>query len=243
MPSNPIDQRIAADNAALRAHDRRATQAEPQRPPLPDRATIGERLHAHGQDPGAEVRKRMADDLHAVTASVDKLRRNPTLNAAQVELAVAEAVRGRVERLRAECEDESKRIDAAEREVEQAIDDAFTPSRPEWHGLATEFRAVLSDMDPDKRFDFIKRMDGTRHAALLRFAIASVPPELSGAPLSLHKQMVDTTIAIKDPTLLTRPKELRTQRAALARAVEGIERTAAELADFDKADAIKELTK
>ena len=38
MPSNPIDQRIAADNVALRAYDRRATQAEPQRPPLPDRA-------------------------------------------------------------------------------------------------------------------------------------------------------------------------------------------------------------
>jgi len=239
MPNNPRDQRIAAENAALRTLDRRNAAVSPPPPPLPDRATIGERCAAHV----GPFNKKVADDLHAVTASIDKLRRNPTLNAAQVELAVADTVKGRVDRLKAECEDEAARIDAAEREVERGIDEALSPARPEWYALGAEYRAALLDMTPDERWDFVERMDTTRYADLLRFAIASVPPELSGVSLTQHKQTVDLLLAIKDPTLLSRPADLRKRRAALEKMMDGIERTAAELADFEKADAIRELTK
>lgn len=240
--TNPTDTRIATENAALRALDRRTAQQQPQRAPLSDRATIGARLHAHGEDSGAEVRVKWADDLHAVTASIDKLRKNPTLNAAQVELAVADTVRGRVDRLLAECEDEAKRIDAAEHEVEQGIDSALSPARPEWYRQAEEYRAAMLDMGEEQRWDFVERLEGTRYAALLRYAIASVPPELSGVSPSLHRDAVDMLIAIKDPDLLTRPADLRKRRAALAVAIEGIRTTAADLADFEKADAIKALS-
>lgn len=240
---SPVDARTAEGNRALAALDRRNAAAAPKRPPLPDRATLGERLAAHGDDSGAAFRKKAADDLHAVTASIDKLRRNPTLNAAQVELAVADAVRGRTDRLLAECEEQVKLIDAAELEVERGIDAALSAPRPEWNRLAEEYRAAMLDMTEEQRADFLQRIEGTRYAPLLRFAIASVPPELSGASFAVHKQITDTLIAVKDPDLLTRPADLRKRRAALAQTIEGIQTTAAELADFDKADAIKELTR
>lgn len=241
--NNPLDTRIAADNAALRALDKRTAQRQPQRAPLPDRATIGERLHAHGKDSGVEFRTKLADDFHTVTTTVDKLRRNPTRNAAQIELDVADTVRGRVDRLKAECDDEGKRIDDAESELERTIDDVFRAPRSDWSPLGAELRATLLDMNDEQRLDFIERLQSTRHGALLRFAIASVPPELSGVSLSTHKQMEETMLVIRDPDLLTRPADLRKRRAALKVTVEGIDRTAAELADFDAADAIKELTK
>jgi hypothetical protein len=243
MSNSPIDRRIAEGNRALAALDRRNAALSPSPPPLPDRATLGERLAAHGSDSGVEFRVKVADDLHAVTASIDKLRRNPTLNAAQQELAVADAVKGRVDRLRAEGDDEAKRIDAAEHEVEQGIEDALSAQRPEWHQLAAEYRAAMLDMTDAQRFDFVERHKTGRVAPLLRFAIASVPPELSGVSLTQHKQTVDMLLAIKNPTLLSRPADLRKRRAALEKMMEGIERTAAELADFDNADIIRELTK
>ncbi len=239
--TSPTDARIAAENAALRALDRRTAQQQPQRPPLPDGPTVRARLHAHGDDSGAAVRDKWADDLSSVTSSIDKVRKNPTLNAAQVEVAVADIVQGRVNRLLAECDDETLRIDAAEREVEQGIDTALSPARPEWYALGAEYRAALLDMTSDERWDFVKSMEGTRYAPLLRYAIASVPPELSGVSPTQHTEAVTTLLAIKDPDLLTRPADLRKRRAALAKAVEGIQTTAAELADFEKADAIKAL--
>jgi hypothetical protein len=53
--------------------------------------------------------------------------------------------------------------------------------------------------------------------------------------------MRDTLLALKDPTLLSRPADLKKSRAALATAMDGIRRTADELVDFEKADAIKAL--
>jgi hypothetical protein len=202
---------------------------------------IDERLAVHLKDSGSEARSKWAADLKDVIKQVGGVRKNPTQNAAQIEMAVADAVRDRVDRLLAECEEQGKVIDTMERTVEQGIDAALCPPRPEWYGLATEYRAALLDMTDEQRDAFIDRVQGTRDAPLLRFAIASVPPELSGVSFGVHKAQLDTLLALKDPALLTRPKDLVKRRAALAVAKDGIQRTAAELADFDKADAIRAL--
>lgn len=238
MPT-PLDQSIADKTRLTRLLQ--GAQPPAPRAPLPDRAHIGERLADHGNDSGREARKKLADDLHQLVTQVESLRRNPAMNAAQIELAVAGNVEARIARLLDECDGQAALIASAEHDVEQGIDAALTPPRPEWHSLATEFRAVTSDMDDERRAAFIERCQGTRHADLLRFAIASVPPELSGVSFGIHKQMYDTTLAIKDPSLLTRPADLKKRRAALAVAVDGIKRTEAELVDMNQAAALRAL--
>jgi hypothetical protein len=236
---SPVDARIADDNRLDRAIQRAV--APPVRAPLPNRALIGERLADHGNDSGREARSKLADDLAQLCAHVEKLRKNPTQNAAQIELAVAADVEARLTRLQEACDEQSKVIDTMEATVEREIDAAFTPSRPEWYGLATEYRAAMLDMTGDERDAFIERCQGTRHGDLLRFAIASVPPELSGVSFGIHRQMYDVTLAIKNPELLHRPADLKKRRAALAVAVDGIKRTAAELVDMDQAAALRAL--
>ena len=232
------EQRVQAENAAARAAQR---AAPPPAPPLPDAAVIGERCAVHGTDSGVEERKRIAADLADVVKHVGALRRNPTMNDAQKLLGVDDLVRGRIERLHAEVEEQGRVIDTLERGVEQAIEDAFHAPRAEWHALGTEFRNALLDMDDEQRLDFIERLQGTRHAALLRWAIGSVPAELSGVSAGVHKQMHDTVLAIKDPTLLTRPGDLRRRRTALKQLQDGINRTAAELVDGEQAAALRAL--
>lgn len=236
---SPVDVRIAADNAAARAVQRAMTPLPA--PPLPDRALIGERLADHGDDTGREARTKMADALFDIVKQVGATRKNPTLNPAQMEIAVAEMVRGRVDRLLAECEEQGKVIDTLQRGVDAGIESALTPPRPEWHALGAEYRAVLRSMTPDERAEFIDRMQGTRHMMPLMYAVASVPAELSGASHEAHRRMHDTLLALKDPELLTRPGDLKKRRAALATVEDGIRRTRAELVDEERVAALRAL--
>jgi hypothetical protein len=236
---SPVDAHIAETNRVQRAVQ--SAMAPPPRPPLPDRALIGERLADHGDDSGRQARTKMADGLDTLCKQVSIIRKNPTLNGAQIELSVADMVRGNVDHLLSECDEQAKLIELAQRAVEDGIEAALTPPRSEWHALGAEYRAVLRAMKPEQRTPFVNRMEGTRHMAALRYAIAGVPPELSGISLETHYKLLNTLLALKDPTLLTRPNDLVKRRAALATAVDGIRRTAAELVDFEKADAIKAL--
>lgn len=238
--STPQEQRIAEENRLHRAVQRALAPAP--RPELPSREVIGERLADHGKDSGREARKQWADDLDQLVSHVQALRRNPAMNAAQVELAVAGDVEARIARLLGDCDAQAALIASAERDVEKGIDDALGAKRPEWHALAAEYRAALLDMTGDERDAFIERVQGTRDADLLRFAIASVPPELSGVGFGIHARMFETALVIKDPSLLTRPADLKKRRAALAVAVDGIKRTAEELVNPEQVAALRALT-
>lgn len=216
-------------------------QSPIQSQPLPDRALIGERCADHGKDTGREFRTKLADDLASLCSQVDALRRDPTKNAAQVELSVGEAVQTRVERLLAECEEHGRVTETFAATVERGIENAFQPMRPEWYALGAEYRAAMLRMAEDERADFVERVSKTRDEPLLRFAIASVPRELSGASVEAHKRMWDDTLALKNPELLTRPVDLQKRRASLAVAVDGIRRTARELYDADRVAALRAL--
>jgi hypothetical protein len=167
------------------------------------------------------------------------MRQNPTLNSAQKLLGIDDAVQREINALLAKCDDEEVAIDTFQRTVDAGIDAALTPPRPEWHALGAEYRAVMRSMTPDERADFVDRLEGTRDAAPLRYAIGSVPPELSGASHETHRKAVDILLALKDPALLTRPADLQKRRAALAVARDGIARTGAELVDGDAAAMLR----
>lgn len=238
--SNPHDARIKAENVALRAVDARIKSETVVPPQVPDAATLGERLAVHKKDSGAENRKKWQESLAGTCNQVEQVRRNPTLNPSQKLLGIDEAVRGQIDRLLAECEEEGAVIDTFQRSVDAGIDAALT-APPATALVLPEYRAVLLGMTEDERHAFIERLQGTRHDAALRYAIASVPHELSGVSFGIHKQMVDTSLALKDPALLTRPQDLVKRRAALAEAVDGIKRTAAELVDGEAASLLRAL--
>lgn len=235
----PLDERIAADVRTLRAVDQRAARHAP--PPVPDDALLSERFAVDRKDSGADGRKKWRDDMSRLCSQVDRKRRNPTLNAGQILLEVDEAVRSQIDGLLAACDEEEAVIDTLQRGVDAGIDAALTPPRPEWHALGAEYRAVMRAMTDDQRADFVERVERTRDAEVLRYAIGCVPPELSGISAGVHKHTVDTLLGLKDPSLLSRPGDLKRRRAALAVARDGIKRTAADLVDTEAASTLRAL--
>ena len=96
-------------------------------------------------------------------------------------------------------------------------------------------------MGENERHAFLESVKGTRDELLAQYAIAGVPPALSGVSFGLHKQMHDGLLERQDPTLLTRPKDLKRRAELLAVCEEGFQRSIAEMVDFDKAAALKQL--
>lgn len=239
MP-DAIDARIAQDNRALRALDRRNRAASPERPPLPDRALIGERLHDHGDDSGRKARTEIANELDALCRNVSTLRCNPTMNAAQIELAAAEMVKARVDRLLDRVEAERAVVAARHGEVQREIEKALSPPRSDWLALGAEFRAVMRSMSDDQRHAFIDSLTGG-DLEVARFAVAGVPPQLSGVSLETHREMREFLLAGRNPELLTHPRDLAQRGSVLDAVEQGIRRTAAELVDVEQADALRAL--
>lgn len=237
--NSAVDTRIAEENRIRRAVE--AATAPPPVPQLPDAALIAERLAVNGKDRGAETRKKLAEELSGLVARVGQMHKNPTLSASQKLLGIDGFVQSHVGALLAKCDEEEAVIDTLQRSVDAGIDAALTPPRTEWHALGAEYRAVMRGMTADERADFVERVEGTRDAAALRYAIGSVPPELSGVSFGIHKKMVDTLLALKDPELLTRPADLKKRRAALEVARDGIKRTGAELVDGEAASILRAL--
>lgn len=235
---SPVDARIAAGNVALRALDRR--NAVPQRPAPPDRALIGERLHDHGDDSGRKARTQMADALADVAKQIGVLRRNPTMNAAQVELAAADMVRQRIARLEDQVAGEREIVANRRAEVAAGIAAALRAPRPEWVAAATEIRTVLRDMSADEQELFLDSLKGD-DALMVQYAVAGVHPALSRVSVGIHKAMRDALIERHDPELLNKPADLDARAAALDVVEDGIRRTAAELVDFEQADALRAL--
>jgi hypothetical protein len=237
MP-NPVDTRIAADNAALRAFHQ--SNVAPVRPPLPDRALIGERLADRDDDTGRKARTQMADALADVVKQVAILRRNPTMNAAQIEIAAADMVRARIDRLQDQLEGERAIVASRSKELATAMAAALRPPRTDWQAMGAEVRAVLRGMSDDEQELFLESLAGD-DALMVQYAVAGVPPALSGVPYGVHKAMRDGLIERHNPELLTQPKDLAQRGAMLDVVEDGIRRTAAELVDFEQADALKAL--
>lgn len=229
----------AANKNALRRALRSGLSDEAQPPPIPDRALLQERLAVHGNDSGREFRNGLLDESDKLCRYVERVRANPTKNSAQLLLEIDEAVKSNADGLLAKCGQERDAIAREEQAVDLGMELALRSPNPT---LDSEYRAVLRGMTNEERAAFVKRVEKTPDAAALRYAIGSVPPELSGVSFGLHRGMRDTLLALKDPSLLTRPADLAKRKAAVIHAEDGIRRTVAELTDSDRADAIRKLT-
>lgn len=235
---HPIDQRIAEENRVRRAME--SANSPPPRKPVPDRALIGERCHDHGEDSGRKPRTQIADSLADVAKQVGILRRNPTQNAAQIEIAAADMVKQRVDRLLDQVEAERMIVANRRAEIAAGTAAALRAPRPEWQAAAPEIRAVLREMSADEQELFLDSLQGD-DALMVQYAVAGVHPALSRVSFGVHKAMRDALIERHDPELLKKPADIDAREAALDVVEDGIRRTAAELVDFDQAAALRAL--
>lgn len=236
MPT-PTDARIAEYNRHERTRRERAPA--PQR--LPDPAVYAERAADHGDDSGREFRTELRQRLTDLNSAVARIHANPILTGSEKVLSVAADVEARAKVIRADFDSQRYLLARKQAELDEAIDRALRPTRSDWEATGAELRSVLRAMDDDARFAFLDSVQGTRDELMVQFAIAGVPPAMSGVSFGVHKQMRDGLLERHDPTLLERPKDLAARAALLKVAEEGFERSIAELVDFDKAAALRQL--
>ncbi|RYD60859.1 MAG: hypothetical protein EOP58_15685 [Sphingomonadales bacterium] len=182
----------------------------------------------------------MADALGDVSRQVAVLRRNPTMNAAQVEIAAADMVKQRIDRVLDQLEGERLIVENRRAELAAGIAAALRPPRTDWQAMGSEVRAVLRDMSGDEQELFLDSLQGD-DALMVQYAVAGVHPALSRVPFGIHKAMRDALIERHEPTLLTRPADIAARSTALDVVEDGIRRTAAELVDFDQVAALRAL--
>jgi hypothetical protein len=235
--TNPTDARIAE----YHRHERTRRENAPAPPSLPDPNVYAERVADHGEDSGRDFRKELRQKLVNTNTAVGRVHANPVLTESEKLLSVAADVEAIAKVIRADFDTQQYLIGRKQAELDEAIDRALRPTRSDWEAKGAELRSVLRTMDEDARFAFIDSVKGTRDELLVQFAIGAVPPAMSGVSLGVHKQIRDGLLERHDPTLLERPKDLAARAALLKVAAEGFERSIAELVDFDKAAALRQL--
>lgn len=236
MP-NPTDARISEYNRHERT--RRENAPAPQR--LPDTTVYGERCAVHGDDTGREFRQELAGRLTSLNDAVRRIHANPILTGNEKVLSVAADVEARAKVIQSDFDSQRYLIGRKQAELADAIDNALRPPRSEWYAMGAELRSVMRGMDENARHAFLESVKGTRDELMAQYAVAGVPPALSGVSLGTHKQMHDGLLERNDPTLLTRPKDLKRRAELLSVCEEGFQRSIAEMVDFDKAAALRQL--
>ena len=235
---NPIDARIAADNAVLGAIQRQNAPAP--RAPLPDSAVYNERFANHGDDSGAEFRRETVGRFKAMHDGLSRLHRNPILNANE-KLLSAEAEVKKLHKVITDDVDAQRYLIQRKRDdVAARIDRALSPPRAEWIAQGAEVRAVMRAMTDDQQAAFLDSLQGS-DKLLVQYAVAGVPPALSAVAFGVHRAMRNELLERADPSLLTEPKDITERERHLNTLEEGVARSIAELVDFDKAAALRSL--
>ena len=224
-----------------RARERARLRAGTEQPRLPEEAEYGERCAIHGDDSGAPFRREVSALLAAISKAMGTLHNNPTLNESQKVLSAADYVTAKAGRIYGDFDGQRSIIASKTAAVEGEIDNALRPPRSEWQAGGAELRSVLRGMDDKARFAFFDALKGTRDELMVQYAVAGVPAALSGVPYEIHKKMRDTLLQRQDPTLLTRPDDLKRRAELLKVCEDGVRTSIAEFVDFDKAAALKQL--
>lgn len=237
---NPIDARIAADNRARQDEARRARADAPKPPTLIDPSAYNEACANHGDDSGAPFRKMVTDRLTDANRNVAKLHKNPILSANEKLLTAETEVKKLADSIASDIDAQryiiaTKRTDLANRTA-----DALRAPREDWRAAAGEVRQVLRAMTDGERTSFLQSLSGD-DALMVNYAVASVPPALSGVAVHMHKSMRDTLFGLRDPVLLTEPQDLEDRERHLNTLEKGVAWAISELVDFDKAAALRSL--
>lgn len=237
---NPIDARIAADNRARQDEARRARANAPKPPTLPDPATFNEACANHGDDSGAPFRKLVAERLTGLTQNLAKLHKNPILTANEKLLSAEAEVKKHAESIGADIEAQRYIIATRRNDLANRTANALHAPRDDWRAAAGEVRQVLRGMTYAERASFFDSLTGD-DAMLVKYAVASVPAALSGVAFETHKAMRDTIFGLRDPGLLTEPKDVEDRERHLNTLEQGVAWAINELVDFDKAAALRSL--
>lgn len=246
MPNIDPAVQAAADRAVRRANAR-PTAPEPQRTVLSE-ALLEERMRDHGpespEDPalnaGREVRRGSKNSASKIQQDVIKLRRNPTENAARLEIAAGELARNAANIQLAKIDETIELFDRRIREMDAEIDSLLQPPTNEFRALAPEIRNYLRGLSESERDDLLSRTGSDDYHALM-YAVASAPSWMSGVAEGQKMEIKTTILALKRPQLLSMPKAYKRERELLAQCRAGFEESINEMVDFEAVDALRSL--
>ena len=236
---DPVDQRIAEENRALRALDRRA-EAQAPRVTLVDPSVYNERTANYGDDSGAPFRRETKERLTALNNGLRQLHRNPILSPNEKLLSAAAEVEKHGKVITDDIEAQRYLIQRKRDDLAARIARALTPPDTSWLAQGVEIRSVIRTMTDEQQAAFLDSLQGS-DALLVQYAVAGVPPALSGVAFGVHKAMRDGLLERADPSLLNEPKDIAARESHLNTLEEGVARSIAELVDFDKAAALRSL--
>ena len=246
MPNIDPAVQAAADRAARRA-SARTTQPEPQRTVLSE-ALLEERCCDHGpespEDPalkaGRAVRGGSKNSASKIQQDVIKLRRNPTENAARLEIAAGELARKAAETQLAVIDEAITMFDRRIREMDAEMLSLMQPPTNELRVLAPEIRSYLRGLPERERDDLLSRTSSDDYHALM-YAVASAPAWMSGVAEGQKMGIRETILALRKPELLAKPKQYRRERELLTKCRAGFNDSINEMVDFESVEALRSL--
>ncbi|WP_394695100.1 hypothetical protein [Pseudoxanthomonas japonensis] len=245
MPNIDPAVQAAADRAVRRANAR-PIAPEPQRTVLSE-ALLEERMKDHGPSPedpalnaGREVRRGSKNSASKIQQDVIKLRRNPTENAARLEIAAGELARKAADNQLAVIDETIEMFDRRIREMDAEIQALLQPPTAELRALAPEIRNYLRGLSESERDDLLSRTGSDDYHALM-YAVASAPAWMSGVAEGQKMGIKETIIALRKPELIAMPAQYKRERELLARCRAGFEESINEMVDFESVEALRSL--
>lgn len=246
MPNIDPAVQAAADRAVRRANAR-PTQPEPQRTVLSE-ALLEERMQDHGperaEDPalkaGRAVRAGSKNSASKIQQDVLKLRRNPTENAARLEIAAGALARKAADNQLAVIDEAITMFDRRISEMDSEIESLMQPPTLALGALAPEIRSYLRGLSERERDDLLSRTSSNDYHALM-YAVASAPAWMSGVAEGQKMTIKDTIIALRQPGLIGKPAQYKWERELLIRCRAGFEDSINEMVDFESVEALRSL--
>jgi hypothetical protein len=159
-------------------------------------------------------------------------------NQAQIVVEGAELARKRAENIAVLFDVRREGLRQRQTAAAERVANALRAPNPD---EAREIRTLLRSLPENERYDVINRAQGTDDDLSFLFAIAGAPAALSGLSPGKVMEARNIVLGLKDPELLSLPDALARESALLDKCEEGFNRTIAELVDFDKADALRQL--
>lgn len=214
---------------------------EPKMPRAAEDGIYNEPCANHGDDSGLPFRQETVGRFTALNNEIRRLYKNPVLTPNEKVLSAEAKAKKLIATLEHDIETQWHLISRKRADLSERAAAALRAPRDEWRAAASEVRSVLRAMSPDQRATFLQSLSGDDER-MVQYAVASVPPEMTGVALEAHKRMRDVLLALHDPRLLSEPKDLEDRARHLKTLEQNVPLMARELVDFDRAAALRSLT-
>jgi len=230
------------EQADQRARER-AQQRHGDRPAEPPTAAlIEERTRAGIEGRGQDFRADIAKSTEGLADAVTRALRNPALgNEAQQAMHVAALATQRQNEILARTDVRREAVAKQRATVAAQVAAAYQPRDPVHAAQAAEIRTMLRGMTDAERDRVLNAAKETGDYPALMYSITSAPSALSGVSPGQHHEMRRVALAVANPELLTLPEDIDQELKLLDECEEGVRTTIAELVDFNKADALRQL--